>query len=217
MPDPAATPRPVAAVATDLNERAIGPLPGSSLVDGTARDLLALFKERAAPLGVRVDRVPDAGRAAARIASLAAEIGAAGPLVARELAEAAPRLVAAWDATGIGGRLPGEPAATRDAPLGLSLARLAVAETASVLLAEPALADRAIGMLVLAHLVLCPTAALVPSLDEAAPVLRAIAARPGSYATLVTGPSRTADIERVLTVGVQGPARLDVLFVDDLS
>ncbi|MDQ3413285.1 MAG: lactate utilization protein, partial [Chloroflexota bacterium] len=39
----------------------------------------------------------------------------------------------------------------------------------------------------------------------------------GAYATLVTGPSRTADIERVLTVGVQGPARLIVLFVDELS
>ena len=49
-------------------------------------------------------------------------------------------------------------------------------------------------------------------------MLREIASRPGgSYATLVTGPSRTADIERVLTVGVQGPARIAVLFVDDLT
>ncbi|MDP9363469.1 MAG: lactate utilization protein, partial [Chloroflexota bacterium] len=87
----------------------------------------------------------------------------------------------------------------------------------SVLLAEPTLHDRAVGMLTVAQLVLCPTAALVPSLDEAAPTLREIALRPGGgYATLVTGPSRTADIERVLTVGVQGPARVEVLFVDDL-
>ncbi|MDQ3045411.1 MAG: lactate utilization protein, partial [Chloroflexota bacterium] len=33
--------------------------------------------------------------------------------------------------------------------------------------------------------------------------------------TLVTGPSRTADIERVLTVGVQGPGRVIACFVGD--
>ena len=65
---------------------------------------------------------------------------------------------------------------------------------------------------------LCPSSRLLPSLDEAAPLLREIAARPGGgYATLVTGPSRTADIERVLTVGVQGPARVAVLFIDDME
>jgi L-lactate dehydrogenase complex protein LldG len=34
-----------------------------------------------------------------------------------------------------------------------------------------------------------------------------------SYATFVTGPSRTADIERQLTIGVQGPAAMHVVFV----
>ena len=35
--------------------------------------------------------------------------------------------------------------------------------------------------------------------------------------SMITGPSRTADIERVLTIGVHGPARLVILFVDDLG
>ena len=183
-----------------------------------AADLLARFVERAGPLGVRVDRVPSADQAAARVAALAAELGASRPLVAHELRDAAPALIAALDEAGVAWELPEEPSTARDAPLGVSLAHLAVAETSSVLLAEATLEDRAIGMLAVAHLVVCPTAALVPSLDEAAPVLRAVALQPGGgYATLVTGPSRTADIERVLTVGVQGPARLDVLFVDDLA
>lgn len=181
-------------------------------------DLLARFAERAEPLGVRVGRVADAAAAAGRVAELARELGATVTLVAAEVGAAAASFGGHLAAAGASWQEPGEPAATRDAPFGVSLARIAVAETASVLLAEPTLEDRAIGMLTVAQLVLCPTAALVPSLDEAAPMLREIARRPGGgYATLVTGPSRTADIERVLTVGVQGPARVDVLFVDDLS
>ena len=186
--------------------------------DSSLDALLAAFVEHATPLGIRVERVADTVAAAAIVSALAAELGAPAPILSRELTVAAPDLAAALRDAGLDWRSPGDPAATRDAPLGLSLAHLAVAETGSVLLAETALADRAVGMLVVAHLVVCPTHALVPSLTETAEPLRAVATRPGGgYATLVTGPSRTADIERVLTVGVQGPARLAILFVDELS
>jgi L-lactate dehydrogenase complex protein LldG len=36
-----------------------------------------------------------------------------------------------------------------------------------------------------------------------------------SQAVIVTGPSRTADIEMTLTVGVHGPGRLVILLIDD--
>ncbi len=180
--------------------------------------LLAAFVATAAPLDIRVERAADATTAVAIVAALTAELDAPSPILSRELATAAPNLATALRDAGIDWRSPGDPASTRDAPLGISLAHLAVAETGSILLAETALADRAVGMLSAAHLVVCPTHALVPSLTEAAEPLRAVATRPGGgYATLVTGPSRTADIERVLTVGVQGPARLAILFVDDLG
>jgi L-lactate dehydrogenase complex protein LldG len=35
--------------------------------------------------------------------------------------------------------------------------------------------------------------------------------------SLITGPSRTADIERVLTIGVHGPERLIIVCVDELQ
>ena len=35
------------------------------------------------------------------------------------------------------------------------------------------------------------------------------------YITLTTGPSRTADIERVLAIGVHGPERLIIVCIDD--
>ncbi len=123
----------------------------------------------------------------------------------------------ALDAAGVTWRNPASVDDARDQPLGVSLAVLAIAETGSIMLAERSLADRAACALTRSHITIVRTSTLVPSLVEAAPALREVAQRPGGgYGTLMTGPSRTADIEMSLTVGVQGPSRVVTLFVDDL-
>lgn len=209
-----------------------GDLPGSASADDLGHtasaavsastadtvSLLAEFTERAAALGVTVERLSDGSAAAARIAEVLAEVGAARIVVSREIEKVAPELLKELSQAGTVWAPPGEAADLQHELLGASLGRLAIAETGSVMLAEQELSDRAIGMLVAVQVILCPTESLVPSLDEAAPVLRELALVPGgAYTTLVTGPSRTADIERVLTVGVQGPARVIVFFVDQLT
>ena len=180
-------------------------------------DPFAAFQERAGALGVDVWRARTSADAARTIASLAQGSNATDLIAAAELMEAAPALLSALAATGVHVSAADNSGQTSDDLIGLSLARLAVAETGSVLLAESSLADRGIGMLAATQVVICPSEALVTSLDDAVEALRAVARQPGGgYATLVTGPSRTADIERVLTVGVQGPARVVVVFVDSL-
>jgi len=190
----------------------------AEFIPASADSLLSEFSERAADLGVVVERVADSDEAAARIRRFGTELDVERVAVSAELIAAAPSLKLGLDRRNLAAEVPDDAARVREAPFGASLGLAGIAETGSILLAEASLPDRAIGMLVAVQVIVCRTATLVPSLDQAAALLRALAARPGgAYATLVTGPSRTADIERVLTVGVQGPARLIVLFVDELS
>ena len=96
-----------------------------------------------------------------------------------------------------------------DRAVGVTRAVLAVAETGSVLLVEPAPIDRAVSLLT-RHLIVAVAESNI--VDELADGFRWLAEQPraAAYATFVTGPSRTADIERSLTIGVQGPSRLTV-------
>jgi L-lactate dehydrogenase complex protein LldG len=180
--------------------------------------LLDEFREKAEPLGVTVLRVASPEAAARAVADWAQSLEVDCLIVASEVMRRMPSIAAALTSAGLRVRASASPAATRDAPLGLSMGLLAVAETGSVLLSEPSLEDRSVGMLTLAQATICPTTALVATLDDAAPVIRELSlAKGGAFSTLVTGPSRTADIERVLTVGVQGPGKVMTLFVDELD
>ncbi len=95
------------------------------------------------------------------------------------------------------------------APLGVCRAWKAVASTGSILLRPPTrqaswaslLADRVVALASLEDL-LPDLEALFSSLDP-----------PDPTALLVTGSSRTADIEKKLVIPAHGPSRLDVLFL----
>ena len=97
-----------------------------------------------------------------------------------------------------------------DRAVGITVSTLAVAQTGSVLLIEPSPLERAVSLLT-RHLIVALSADDL--VDELADGFRWLAEQPraAAYATFVTGPSRTADIERSLTIGVQGPSRLTVV------
>lgn len=171
---------------------------------------------------------------AARATAAGAEVHAAAcatapALVTRVLQAAAARRVALEAA--IAATLPGLAMALTgagltvvgsDAPLaelvaadaGVSLAAFAVAETGSVALASPRRGDRLASMLPATHIVIVRAGDMLVDLDAAGERLRT-AVSPHAYVSLVTGPSRTADIERVLTIGVHGPRALHVVVLVD--
>ena len=186
----------------------------------SGHDLLDLFAERARSVGADV-RTTSQAEAPALVVELLLTCGArrigletaaetAFPQVGVAVAEAGFALVAAPASL--------EELAGIDA--GISVASFAVAETGSLALASSAPGDRLVAMLAPVHVVLSRTSELLPSLDDAGARLRGwtVNGPERRYVSLVTGPSRTADIERVLTIGVQGPRALyAVLIHEDAS
>lgn len=168
-----------------------------------------------APLGVTSEQVRDLRGAVRAIAAVRERYDAPDVLLPGELLRLAPSLMTAFEQAGIPFRVPADLDEARDALLGVSLAEGAIAETGSIILAERSLGDRGIGLLTLNQIMLVPVERIVPSLSEAAAIVREVALR-GGYASFVTGPSRTADIEMSLTVGVQGPGTVHYIFVESM-
>ncbi len=110
---------------------------------------------------------------------------------------------------------PQHAAANLAGDIGIVLASAGVAETGSFLSVEETLTARLLGMLSDTVYALLPASNIVPTLDEMGRTLSQLSSQGTRYVSLITGPSRTADIERVLTIGVQGPKVLHIIIVDD--
>ncbi len=180
-------------------------------------ELLAMFADRLREVGGQVQRTPDSVLAAHAIQTIAAGNSVRMIWMSSQVANRAPLLFARLGQMGLATRIPASVAEIRDQPVGLAIGEAAIAETGSVVVSEPHRSSRSVTLMTEELIVVCPTSALLPSLDAAATLLREISASGASYATFITGVSRTADIERQLTVGVQGPGALHVILVDDLS
>jgi len=178
--------------------------------------LIAQFTERLASAGGQTTVAPDDDALVDLIVARNPE-GNTVVWIAQETADRAPDLLAQLTARGLEPRISSGPEAVRDQPLGLTIAHATIAETGSSLLVEPTVAGRSVTLMTETLIVLAERDRLVPGLTEAAPLLREVSAHGASYATFVTGPSRTADIERTLAVGVQGPGVFHLIFVDRIT
>jgi len=95
---------------------------------------------------------------------------------------------------------------------GITSADYALADTGTlVMLASPQEA-RLISLLPPSHIAVVPRERILTGLDELFTVLPDPATQTSSM-VLITGPSRTADIEQILVRGVHGPGRITVVVV----
>ncbi|WP_224960938.1 lactate utilization protein [Geomonas subterranea] len=100
------------------------------------------------------------------------------------------------------------------AKVGISDMSFAVADTGSLVQDQAAADQRLASALTGIHIALVPTSNI---LADKTSLFSRINPTNSRFIAFITGPSRTADIERVLTIGVHGPERLIILFVDELG
>lgn len=146
----------------------------------------------------------------------------------KEAVADAPQAYAVWadgpflngmDKAGLSGQVPGlrfdvNREITAEALIGISEAGWALTDTGSLVSDQSAVEQRLVSTLATIHIALIATDRILP--DKAA-VFKKINPQTSRYIAFITGPSRTADIERVLTIGVHGPKRLVIIFVDEME
>ncbi len=103
-----------------------------------------------------------------------------------------------------------------DLKVGITRCEFLIARLGSAMISSKHDSGRRLNIYPEIHIILAYTSQLVPDLKDA---LAGIKERYGdnlpSMITVVTGPSRTADIEKTLVMGAHGPKDLYVFLVDD--
>lgn len=98
--------------------------------------------------------------------------------------------------------------------VGITQIEWAIADTGTLVTDAAPVESRLASALPAIHVAVVATDTIQPDMPAA---LARIHPRQSGYISMITGPSRTADIERVLTIGVHGPSRLVIVFVDELG
>jgi L-lactate dehydrogenase complex protein LldG len=104
------------------------------------------------------------------------------------------------------------------AEVGITSCEALIARNGSVMVSNKHAAGRRLSIFPHHHIVIARTGQLVMDLKDAFELIKAkYGSQIPSMISTITGPSRTADIEKTLVLGAHGPKELFVFLVDDFS
>ncbi|WP_025141642.1 lactate utilization protein C [Pedobacter jeongneungensis] len=104
------------------------------------------------------------------------------------------------------------------AEVGITLCEALIARNGSVMVTNQGAAGRRLSIFPHHHIVIARTSQLVLDLKDAFRLLKnKYGNQIPSMISNITGPSRTADIEKTLVLGAHGPKELFVFLIDDFS
>ena len=105
-----------------------------------------------------------------------------------------------------------------DVDCGITLCECLIVRTGSMLMSSRQLAGRRLSIFPPTHIVVASTSQLLPDIKEGmAFIQKKYGERLPSMISLVSGASRTADIEKTLVMGAHGPKELILFLIDDVE
>jgi len=103
-----------------------------------------------------------------------------------------------------------------NAEVGVTTCEALIARTGSIMVSNGNMAGRRLSIYPHVHVVIAYTSQIVMDLKDGFEVLRSkYGQHIPSMISTITGPSRTADIEKTLVLGAHGPKQLYLLLLDD--
>ena len=102
----------------------------------------------------------------------------------------------------------------KNSRIGITQMEWGIANTGTLAQDVSAVEQRLASALSWIHIMLLATSNIVADLQT---FMTKMHPSMSNYITMITGPSKTADIERVLAIGVHGPERVVVVCVDELG
>jgi L-lactate dehydrogenase complex protein LldG len=200
-------PQPAAARDAHIARRAHGPRP--AMPD----DLVSRFLERATDMASTVERLPSRAAIPVSIARYldALELPAAIAAQKSHRGVCWPEF-ADLDWRGAGLEIEARPT-TGDDRLGITGCLCAIAETGTIVVTSSAATPTATALLADTHIVVVREGDVVAGMEEAFERVRAKHDSMPRAINMISGPSRTGDIEQTIVLGAHGPYRVHVLLV----
>ena len=180
---------------------------------GLPRDLPMRFVQRASDMESTVERVPDRREIPAAVARYLDGLNLPGALSAQKSHHGVcwPEF-ADLDWAGAGLAIEARPT-TGDDRLGITGAFCGIAETGTLVLLAGADTPTATALLPDTHVAVIGSDRIVAGMEEAFALIRGESGRVPRAINLISGPSRTGDIEQTIVVGAHGPYRVHILVI----
>ena len=107
-----------------------------------------------------------------------------------------------------------------EADMGVTGANVAIAESGTIVIVSNEGNARLVSTLPPVHVAVLGIEKIMPTMDDATAVLKVLSKsgtgqQATTYVSFITGPSRTADIELSLTIGVHGPKEVHIILLDN--